>query len=732
MPPRTTDSTPERHDDDRAPSTDPEPEKRLGGPAAGAGADEPAPQDSAPAAGGANGAGANGPQTTSKDPTGLGHARPATADPEHDETGSRRAVAGAETGDVEARTSTARTGTGEAEPRTATTDPEPDETKSQTAAARRGTDEAVARRSTTRTETGEAENQTNTARTETGEAASRTATADPETGDAETRTNTARTETSEASPRTSTAHTETGGAEDRTNTAHAETGGAEGSAGSCGGGRAGLSALGEDRSGSGTGSDGASRLRPAASDSRAEPGAGQRVAAMRRVADGGRRWRALHLAGCAVLLAVAVTGGAVAIGGVQDRGAGVDAMSAAGALSPGDLARGDLDAGIASLQKHLRAQPRDFGGWATLGVAYVEQARTKGDPSRYPQADRALKRSLALEPGNDQALAGQAALAAARHDFPGALNHADRALKQNPYNERALCTRVDALVELGRYDDAAKAAETADDRRPGVPVFTRYAYVHELRGDVRTAREVLERALSSANAPSDVAYVATALGQLAWNQGEYKTALGHYARALAADDAYLPALEGRARAQAASGDRAGAVAGLEQVVARFPLPGPLVALGELYEERGADGDRARAGDQYALVDAWTALARAGGVNADLDSAMAAADHGDKKEALRAARAEWERRHSVHTADALAWALHVNGRDEEALPYARRATATGYRNAAFLYHRGVIERATGGDDEARAHLKAALDLNPGFSPLGAREARTALKDLEGNR
>ncbi|MEV5352776.1 tetratricopeptide repeat protein [Streptomyces sp. NPDC052693] len=459
---------------------------------------------------------------------------------------------------------------------------------------------------------------------------------------------------------------------------------------------------------------------------------GRRVAVLRRAADRGRRWRAAHVAGCAALLAVALTGGAVAFGGSGGEGGGAAAVSAAGALSPGDLARGDLDAGIASLQRHLRAQPRDFGSWATLGVAYVEQARTKGDPSRYPQAERALRRSLALRPGNDQALAGRAALAAARHDFPGALAHADRALKQNPYNERALCTRIDALVELGRYDDAAEAAGTADERRPGVPVFTRYAYVHELRGDVRTAREVLQRALDAASAPADVAYVATALGQLAWSQGDYESALGHYARALAADDEYLPALEGRARAQAGRGDRAAAVRGLEQVVARSPLPGPLVALGELYEDRGADGDRARAGDQYALVDAWTSLARAGGVNADLDAALAAADHGDRETALRAARAGWDRRRSVHTADALAWALHVNGRDEEALPYARRATATGYRNAAFLYHRGIIERATGNERAARAQLQAALDLNPGFSPLGAREARTALDDLEGNR
>ncbi|MFF4834281.1 tetratricopeptide repeat protein [Streptomyces sp. NPDC001315] len=453
-----------------------------------------------------------------------------------------------------------------------------------------------------------------------------------------------------------------------------------------------------------------------------------RVTAVRRVAAAGRRLRVGQLAGCAALLAVALTAGAVAVGAVRD-GREVAVTAAPAAVSPALLGGGDLDATIAALQTHLRGQPRDFGGWATLGLAYVEQARTKGDPSRYPQAEQALKRSLDLAPDNDPALAGRAALAAARHDFKDALKYADQALKQNPYSERALCSRIDALVELGRYDDAQKAADTADTRHPGVPVFTRYAYVRELRGDVTTARRVLERALATATSPGDVAYVSTQLGQLDWNQGEYKSALDHFARALGADENYLPALEGRARAQAANGDRAGAIEGMENVVSRYPLPGPLVELGELYEARGADGDKAGADAQYALVDAWTALARANGVDADLDTALAAADHGDTKAALRAARAEWARRHTVHTADALAWALHVNGQDEEALPYAREATATGYRNASFLYHRGVIERATGHEKDARNRLTAALKLNPGFSPLGAREARIALNSLE---
>ncbi|MGW2823413.1 tetratricopeptide repeat protein [Streptomyces sp. NPDC001443] len=460
------------------------------------------------------------------------------------------------------------------------------------------------------------------------------------------------------------------------------------------------------------------------------PPADVRVAALRRVADAGRRWRVGQLACCAALLAVALTAGSIAVGAVRD--SRPVAVAAPAAVSPALLGSGDLNAGISALQTHLRAQPRDFGSWATLGLAYVEQARTQGDPSRYPQAAQAFTRSLALAPDNDPALAGRAALAAARHDFKNALVYADRALKQNPYSERALCSRIDALVELGRYEEAQQAADLADARHPGVPVFTRYAYVHELRGDVATARRVLRQALDTATSPGDVAYVSAQLGQLAWNQGDYRSALDYYARALGADENYLPALEGRARAQAASGDRADAITGMENVVSRYPLPGPLVELGELYEARGAEGDRAKAGDQYALVEAWIALARANGVDADLDTALAAAEHGDAEAALRAARAEWARRHTVHTADALAWALHVNGRDAEALTHAREATATGYRNASFLYHRGMIELATGHPEDARTHLTAALKLNPGFSPLGARAARDALKSLEAAR
>ena len=108
----------------------------------------------------------------------------------------------------------------------------------------------------------------------------------------------------------------------------------------------------------------------------------------------------------------------------------------------------------------------------------------------------------------------------------------------------------------------------------------------------------------------------------------------------------------------------------------------------------------------------------------------APDHGDPAGALRHAQAEWGRRHSVLVADALAWALHVNGRDAEALGYASQATALGERNAVFFFHKGMIERSLGKRDEARGDLSDALGINPHFSVLLAPAARAALAGLGG--
>jgi tetratricopeptide (TPR) repeat protein len=117
---------------------------------------------------------------------------------------------------------------------------------------------------------------------------------------------------------------------------------------------------------------------------------------------------------------------------------------------------------------------------------------------------------------------------------------------------------------------------------------------------------------------------------------------------------------------------------------------------------------------------------------ELTAAQVAADHGEPAEAVRLATAEWERRQTVFTADALAWALHAAGRDAEAMPYTARATELGWRDAAADYHRGMILAALDRPEEAIAALEEALTTNPHFSPLHAATARQALDTLRGQR
>ena len=82
-------------------------------------------------------------------------------------------------------------------------------------------------------------------------------------------------------------------------------------------------------------------------------------------------------------------------------------------------------------------------------------------------------------------------------------------------------------------------------------------------------------------------------------------------------------------------------------------------LGEIQLERGR---AAAAEQQFSVIRTTSRLFDANGVNTDLETAIFEADHGSPARALRMARAEWSARQSIHVADALAWALHVNGRD----------------------------------------------------------------------
>jgi pentatricopeptide repeat protein len=396
------------------------------------------------------------------------------------------------------------------------------------------------------------------------------------------------------------------------------------------------------------------------------------------------------------------------------------------ALPDAPLAGASTDERIRNFQSTVRADPRQADGYVLLAGAYQQKVRETGDASYYSKADALLRRALALRPGDAAALTERAALEASRHDFAASLRDARAARRAAPDVTKPFGVLVDSLVELGRYDEAARALQQMVDRRPDLAAYARVSYFRELHGDLRGAVAAMRLAVSAGSGtPENTAYVQALLGDLELARGRRRAAETAYRRALSVLPRYAPADAGLARVLAARGDLDGAIRRLRGVVERLPLPQYVVALGEV---ELAAGRRAAAARDLALVRVEERLLGRSGVNTDVDLALFEADHGGPARAVTLARRAYAAAPSVRSADALGWALTRAGRAGEGVRFARRALRLGSRDATFLYHAGMAARAAGERTAARRWLARALEANPRFSPLYAPRAARALRGL----
>lgn len=433
--------------------------------------------------------------------------------------------------------------------------------------------------------------------------------------------------------------------------------------------------------------------------------------------------RAGIIAGIAVAL---VGGGAIFLSGRGGAPAPTPASNVAAPVA-GLANQSGVTGIISSLQARLRSVPKDWQALAALGSAYVEQARLTGDPSYYPKAQEALEQSLKLNSkDNFAALSGRGALAAARHSFTEALDWADKGLVINPDNSTLYGVRTDALVELGRYDDAKISVQKMADLRPDLPAYVRASYLNELLGNTDSALSLMQDAEKNAGSPIEASFTIYHQGELKENAGRLDEAEADYKRAQLSDPASYPSREGLARIAAARGHTQEAIAAFEKLIDERPLPAYAAALTDLYTITGRL-DEAQA--QRDLLVVQRRLLAANGVNTDLELALYSADNRvDVPQAVAAARAEWSKRKSIHVADALAWSLYADGKFAEAKTFADQALHLGTKSAPFYFHRGMIEASLGDKAAAKRDLEMALSINPTFSVRRADDARKTLAGL----
>ncbi|MFD8688420.1 tetratricopeptide repeat protein [Streptomyces sp. NPDC059651] len=403
------------------------------------------------------------------------------------------------------------------------------------------------------------------------------------------------------------------------------------------------------------------------------------------------------------------------------------AMSATAAGSPASLA--DLTALIGDRQKWVGTHPSDARSWAVLGSAYVEWGQRSSDAASYARAERALKRSLDVQPGergNEAAWVGLASLANARHDFVTAKKWGETVRSRQPKQWTVYPQLVEAYNGLGDYKSATTAVEKYAALRSGVPALGLTAQMYRDRGWREDALATAQDAANRAKTPAEKAACLSRLGELAWERGEPQEAVAQYGAALRTDPAHHPSLAGRARALAALGRTDEAQRDYQAALKKSPRPAYMLELGELYESLGLDGDSV---NQYTQLRRALARTKAQGVDDSLLLGRFEAAHGDAAAAVELLRAEWDRgHHSAAVADALGWALHRSGDPDSALEYAEQAVDSGGQNASYAYHLGMVQRALKDFGPARRHLEEALRTNPQFSPLDAPRAQEALDTL----
>jgi len=138
---------------------------------------------------------------------------------------------------------------------------------------------------------------------------------------------------------------------------------------------------------------------------------------------------------------------------------------------------------------NIAENPDDFGDYIKLAEVFMHEARVTGEHGHYyPSAIVVLNEVLENEKDATDirfnALLNKASVMLSQHEFQEAKVLSLEAMKINKYNAQLYGTLVDALVELGEYDDAVLMGDKMVSLRPDLRSYARISYLREIHGDL--------------------------------------------------------------------------------------------------------------------------------------------------------------------------------------------------------------------------------------------------------
>jgi tetratricopeptide (TPR) repeat protein len=387
------------------------------------------------------------------------------------------------------------------------------------------------------------------------------------------------------------------------------------------------------------------------------------------------------------------------------------------------------DRQIKAAQGYIDRSPSNALGYDLLASAYMQKARETGDFSMNARAQAALDRASTLDSGDYDTLKLRAKLLLTYHRFSDALEVARHAQQLRSQDHDIYGAITDALVELGDYKEAVKAAQTMVDLRPETSSYSRVSYLRALHGDNQGAIEAMRAAADAASPqnPESMAWCRVQLGNELINARRLEEGEREIDRALHFFPDFHLALAAKGRARLLAHDVDSAIKYYKLAETGVPLPDYAIALGDIFTGLGRTEEATR---EYQLVEF---VEKSGAMDGtySLPLALFWADHNTRlDEALKIAERERATRSDIYTCDVLAWCLFKNGRFSDAKAAMNEAMRLGTLDPRLFYHAGMIAYALSDRRLAATYLKTALEINPDFDLLQSDIARQTLKEIGG--
>ena len=372
---------------------------------------------------------------------------------------------------------------------------------------------------------------------------------------------------------------------------------------------------------------------------------------------------------------------------IRDAKAGtLDMGTAPRAVDAQRTTRAGLEAIIEATRQRVSAHVGDGEAAVRLADALMRMARVTADASLAIEAERVLRATLRNSPSDYMARQMLSVVYLAQHRFEDALREATNAQTLRPEDAWNYAIAGDALLELGRYDEAFDSFDKVMERRPDAGAYARVAYARELQGDLDGAVQLMQMSAeaTSRNDAEAMAWTFAQLGNLYVLQGRLDDAELEFNRADYVFPSHPYAMNGRVRLLIARQRYADAL----NLSRRVPTtPESLAIQGDLLAKMGHvdDAEKLYREAEQMEREGWEQEQPQPGALARF-----LAERGRNiPEAIALAERAANERQDVHTMDALAWSYFRGGRVADAASAIQRATRLGTVDPRIRCHASAI-------------------------------------------